>query len=524
MPTYSFFRLDLRRLILMLAVISVLVTLANSLYASYSVQRRLLMNDTLEGNRVYAMKLAGSTNLLLESANMQLSYSATRLDTFNNIEALDHEVDRLVNQSSSFDSALIADSHGKVLSASPSIRHLVGTTLDSPGAKKALELKRPLLTPPYLAPDNTLNVYLSTPVFTKDNQYLGYIVGNIFLTKTSFLNQLLAANYYRDGSYIMVVDDDQRILYHQRMDRIGKIANTQAIFDAAKSSPDGSLEMVNSAGKTMLVGYATMPELSWKVITLSPLDSTLKPLDGLMLSVIMHQAPLTIITLAIVWFLARWIAQPLWLLARSATEMDKSEISANIRKIDAHYFEVTQLKRALLVGISLLNKKIGKLKFEVQTDPMTGLFNRRGLASMSEPLHRLKQTIAILALDIDHFKRINDTFGHDAGDDVIRQVAEQIRACSRESDILCRSGGEEFLVLLLDGAPDVAEQVSERLRLSIERMRISGISPVTISIGVAFWQPNKGSLEAVLKQADEALYQAKQAGRNRVVISQSARN
>jgi len=118
MPTYSFFRLDLRRLILMLAVLSVLVTLANSLYASYSVQRHLLIDNTLEGNRIYAMKLAGSTNLLLESANIQLNYSATRLDSFDNVSAMDSEVDRLVNQSNSFDSALIADSHGKVLSTS----------------------------------------------------------------------------------------------------------------------------------------------------------------------------------------------------------------------------------------------------------------------------------------------------------------------------------------------------------------------------------------------------------------------
>jgi len=521
MLSYSFFRLDLRRLILILAVISVFVTLANSLYASYSVQRQVLIHNTLEGNRIYAMKLAGSTNLLLESANIQLNYSASRLGNFDNRGVLDSELDRLINQADSFDSALIADSHGKVLSTSPNIRNLLGTTLDSPGAKKALEQKRPMLTPPYLASDNTLNIYLSTPVFTKDNHYLGYIVGNIFMTKASFLNQLLIAHYYRDGSYIMVVDENQRILYHQKMDRIGKIANTKALFDAAKESADGSLEMVNSTGKNMLVGYALIPELKWTVITLSPLDLTLKPLDGLMFNVIWHQAPLTLITLIIVWFLARWIAQPLCLLARSANEMDKPEISANIKQIDAHYFEAIQLKRALLVGISLLNNKIGKLKFEVQTDPMTGLFNRRGLASMSKPLYDLKQTIAVLALDIDHFKRINDTFGHDAGDDVIRHVAEQIRTCSRESDILCRSGGEEFLVLLLDGTPEVAAQVSERLRLSVERMRISGISSVTISIGVAFWQPHKDSIDAVLKQADEALYHAKQAGRNRVVISQS---
>ncbi|NMC22998.1 MAG: GGDEF domain-containing protein, partial [Serratia sp.] len=233
-----------------------------------------------------------------------------------------------------------------------------------------------------------------------------------------------------------------------------------------------------------------------------------------------HLTPLALVTLLAVWLFSRLIARPLWLLARSANEMDKPDVSTNIREIPSWYFESTQLKRALLIGISLLQKKIGKLKFETQTDPMTGLFNRRGLAMTLETVVQLRQQFAAITLDIDHFKSINDSYGHDTGDQVIRSLAEQIRHNARESDILCRVGGEEFLVLLPGAQLVEAEMIAERLRKNVENLVLPGIRPITISLGVAYWNLQQGKPEESLKRADEALYQAKKEGRNRVVVSQ----
>lgn len=172
-----------------------------------------------------------------------------------------------------------------------------------------------------------------------------------------------------------------------------------------------------------------------------------------------------------------------------------------------------------MIGISLLQKKIGKLKFEAQTDPMTGLYNRRGLATTLEPISQLGQHFSAIALDIDHFKMINDSYGHDVGDEVIKQLALQIRDSSRDTDILCRSGGEEFLMLLPGISRDVAGQVASRLRHNVETMVIADVRPITISLGVAHWDGENGSPEDALKQADEALYRAKQQGRNRVEMA-----
>lgn len=240
-----------------------------------------------------------------------------------------------------------------------------------------------------------------------------------------------------------------------------------------------------------------------------------------MLDVLRHTLPLALLTILCVWLLARLIAQPLWLLARSANKMDSNDISEDINKISSWYFEATQLKQAMLIGINLLQQKIGKLRFEAQTDPMTGLYNRRGLDTILKYWQTLHRDFAIIALDIDHFKRVNDTFGHDTGDAVIRFIAEQLRAGSRDSDILCRSGGEEFLMLLPETSQDIAEQIAERLRTSTEAMS-SPAGNITISLGVSLWHADKSgdfTIAQALKLADKALYRAKQEGRNRVVLA-----
>lgn len=517
----SLFRIDLRRLILSLAVMSAFVTLANSFYASYSVQRQLLIDNTLEENRVYAAKLAASTEQFLKSMQKQLAYSSViAASHFDDPKILQAETARLKYQTDSFNSVVITNMKGKILATSPDSLQLIGHTVNTPGALEALKMRRPMISKPYISLAKNLVIVISTPVVSEQGEYLGYIGGTIYLRQKSILNELLGEHYYRDGSYIAVLDNERRILYHPDANRIGEVVKPRPLTEAPKSSANGSLMVTNLAGKAMLAGYAVVPSSGWEIVTQRPTDATLKPLEGLMYKVLRHLTPLAIVTLLIVWLFSRLIARPLWLLARSANEMDKPDVSSNIREIPSWYFESTQLKRALLIGINLLQKKIGKLKFETQTDPMTGLFNRRGLAMTLESVVQLRQQFSAITLDIDHFKAINDSYGHDIGDEVIKSLAEQIRHSARESDILCRVGGEEFLVLLPGTPLAEAGMIAERLRQNVETLMLPGIQPITISLGVAYWNQQQGEPDKALKRADEALYRAKKEGRNRVVISQ----
>jgi diguanylate cyclase len=135
-------------------------------------------------------------------------------------------------------------------------------------------------------------------------------------------------------------------------------------------------------------------------------------------------------------------------------------------------------------------------------------------------------SLSVLMLDIDHFKRINDTYGHALGDVVIRNVAETIRKCIRGEDFAVRFGGEEFLVLLPNTPLDGAAKVAETIRTRIEALRLVRrrdnftLAPFTISLGVATRREND-SQDSLFERADRALYQSKESGRNRVTMESS---
>lgn len=160
-------------------------------------------------------------------------------------------------------------------------------------------------------------------------------------------------------------------------------------------------------------------------------------------------------------------------------------------------------------------------------DPLTGLYNRRYLEeTMLRELpraRRLGHSVGVLVLDIDNFKRLNDTFGHDAGDFVLERTGEMLRAATRGSDIACRFGGEEFAIILPSAPLLVARNRAEAIRASMESMQLDfggrQLGPLTVSIGVAAMPPHAQDWSFTLQQADRALYTAKQAGRNKVVAA-----
>ena len=160
------------------------------------------------------------------------------------------------------------------------------------------------------------------------------------------------------------------------------------------------------------------------------------------------------------------------------------------------------------------------------TDALTGLHNRRymesHLTTLAEQASSRGKPLALMMLDIDFFKAINDTYGHDAGDDVLREFAVRIRKSIRGIDLACRYGGEEFVIVMPETDLHVAGMVAERLRRSIagEAFAIHKGAKrieVTISIGLSTLERKGESVDDVLKRADNALYRAKHDGRNRVV-------
>jgi diguanylate cyclase (GGDEF)-like protein len=157
-------------------------------------------------------------------------------------------------------------------------------------------------------------------------------------------------------------------------------------------------------------------------------------------------------------------------------------------------------------------------------DPMTGLNNRRFLEEYVETLvtnvQRKKSHLSILMLDLDYFKMVNDTYGHDAGDAVLKALAKVLKQSVRASDMVIRYGGEEFLIILQDAEGGKADVIAEKIRLAVENIKTQVASVViqkTISIGISDFPSDSDTFWQAVKYADVALYQAKETGRNRVV-------
>ena len=182
---------------------------------------------------------------------------------------------------------------------------------------------------------------------------------------------------------------------------------------------------------------------------------------------------------------------------------------------------------ALVRDVSERTKLIEQLKQAATQDPLTGVFNRRhGDAVLYSEVHRCQRhghALTLIMLDLDHFKSINDTYGHACGDHVLKSVVDTISGSLRDADIVCRWGGEEFLVMLPETPLMDAKNWAERVRESVAALEISGYGEqpirVSISCGLAALARTDARPESLLKRADDAMYRAKENGRNQVYVA-----
>ncbi len=191
--------------------------------------------------------------------------------------------------------------------------------------------------------------------------------------------------------------------------------------------------------------------------------------------------------------------------------------------------EISEMSGILHDLIGIVDRRTQELSAQAQTDVLTGMYNRRGFQDRAEAeltrAVRYGTPLSVLVGDIDHFKAVNDTYGHGIGDEALRHVAALWRDVLRDMDVSGRLGGEEFAALLPHTALADARLVAERIRVDIADalLAVEGFDPLvlTISIGVATLEPGEG-LASLLGRADTALYAAKRAGRNRVLVADAA--
>ncbi len=203
---------------------------------------------------------------------------------------------------------------------------------------------------------------------------------------------------------------------------------------------------------------------------------------------------------------------------------DQQNLELNIAKAES---------MAEQIGLALANMRLREdLRQQAIRDPLTGLFNRRHMMDFLEQhtysAETQKEVLSVIMIDLDHFKRFNDTFGHDAGDYVLKQVAMELKQSTREADLVCRFGGEEICIVCPDTDQETARELGSMLvaRIASQGMQFNGqsLGNVTISMGIATRYNAETNHDVLLKDADTALYEAKEAGRNQLAVSSAENN
>ena len=512
---------DLRKLILMLSIVSGLVIVVSAFYAAYSVQRQQLIQASLSNNYVYADKLAKTTDDFLGSAQQQLMFSAAVLSgKLHDKPTLASEVDRIRLQTDSFNSVLIVDVTTEVLATSPEALQITGLKLSTPGVLESIRQRAPVISNPYVSTAGNLLIFISHPIFSGNGDYLGFVAGTVYLKKKSALHRLLGEHYHKDGSYIYVVDQNRRLIYHPNAARLGETVDNNPLIDRLVQGDEGESIIVNSEGVEMLTGFAIARKTGWGVVAQRPMRAALAPLDNLMQQVVYKTLPAVILCFVVIVWSAKKISMPLRMLADGAQRMNDDGTEKNIQNVKSWYFEAQELKKAMLLGVGLLHGNIRKLREDLHKDPLTGLGNRRSLDAALRKFKSLQMDFSVLSIDIDYFKTVNDTHGHDVGDTVLQHLAQFLSHICRVDDVPCRVGGEEFIILLPGTHKVDAAKIAERLRQNVEATEIPVVGKITISVGISCYPEDARDVFAVFKHSDEMLYQAKRHGRNRVEVFQ----
>jgi len=292
-------------------------------------------------------------------------------------------------------------------------------------------------------------------------------------------------------------------------------------------------------------GHRDYQGLNWIVTASQPASVALAAAISSAQTILAIGAVTALIALSLAMLVSRRIAAPIIAITQEADRIGRAHGPTMLAR-QSGSAEVVQLSRALRsllrrIGLAeertkeaelratenamQLQEDMLKLRQLADTDFMTGLMNRRSFLAVADDAiafcRRYKRNMATLMIDIDHFKKINDTHGHAAGDDAIKRVAEIVNQSIRTTDKAARFGGEEFVVLLREIDRETAVLLADRIRTSIESATVrhgDTVIPLTVSVGLALFDESDRDVQDVIERADQGLYVAKKTGRNRTFL------
>jgi diguanylate cyclase (GGDEF)-like protein len=384
------------------------------------------------------------------------------------------------------------------------------------------------LSEPYVGATNKLIVMVSQPILGANGEYKGFIGGSIRLHETNIFQAVLGTTSNQmNGSYAYVVSDSGKLLFHPDETRIGENVLGNKAVDMLVTGESGMMRVLDTSDVDMLASYSFMKEAGWGIVAQTPYEivqqSARKLVLKLVLKLILYMIPALLAFMLIIYWVIGTLSEPLSKLANFASKLSPNQVASDeIPKIHAWNYEANELHKAFGRAVRHFRYQFENLSLEAQTDALTGLFNRRTMDRWIKNWISQEAPFSILVMDIDNFKQVNDTYGHEKGDEVLKFLAQSLLRLSGDGNICCRFGGEEFVVLVLNDELDVAIQHAETIRKHMSETNSPTGSTVTLSIGIAHYPEMSHNAEQLFRYADEAMYRAKRLGRNRIELGQAS--
>ncbi len=362
-------------------------------------------------------------------------------------------------------------------------------------------------------------IYFSSPVLDEYSEVLAVVIGAVRLS--SIQNLVEDFRFSKTGE-TFIVNKQNQLLTKRKFEDISIL---KEIDEGYKSSGF----YVNYSGDDVL-GVTTLALFDrWTIVAQISTTEMYKVFKTFIAYISLFVIVLLVMIIPLILFFSNKIEQPLRSLLKGSKTIENGEYGHNINSdsITHSTVEIRELTHSFNSMSNKLNNVIGELKLSSTIDVLSQLFNRRELMRLSTSAYNKAKkestTFAILMIDIDHFKKINDTYGHRVGDIAISRVSNSIKTSLSPSDIAGRYGGEEFVVLISNTNLEQAEQIAQRIRRNVEDLEIKSDESTfrtTCSIGL-FYKDSLDfnlSLEDMIELSDQCLYKAKQNGRNKVEI------
>ncbi|MFB9760966.1 sensor domain-containing diguanylate cyclase [Ectobacillus funiculus] len=514
-------RFKLQIVISGILTLSILFTAAIWLFASFQVNKKSLETSYLKNNYWYAKKLASETNTLLSSMDAVLQTVADQAAYHSGKEMQEDVAALMDSREPYFNSVFIVDQNRIVQAVSPSATGIsIGQQLDSSVSQRAVTLKKPFISTPYRGITERLIVLVSYPIFDGSGGYKGFVGGTIYLEGDNILSNMLEKHYYENGSYVYVVDQTGHLIFHPNKQRLSEDVSENKIVAKVLKGEEGFGKVVNTEGKTFLAGYALESKSGWGIVSQTPLSITNEPICNMIVRSVKLAFPFVVLVWFFAWWISRRISRPLQQLASYTEETTKTlgQPPVPIPRVRTNIYEIQQLFESVKYSSQHVHSYLSQLQEETQTDGLTGIANRKTFDFVMKDLMHNDIPFSLILLDIDHFKKINDTYGHPMGDEVIKFLATVMPDVIREGDMCFRYGGEEFCIIVLYSDEEGAGNIAERLRQTMEQSISPAGIAATLSLGISAFPKHAVSPNELVKLADKALYQSKQEGRNRVTI------